>query len=92
MKFKKWLFSGLAGFVVMSGLSYLWYQVLTVTMHKEGFQAIARDPMLTPWLLVGYLVLAFVMAGIYPVGYKGGAPAKEGLVFGLLIGLVTGSQ
>jgi hypothetical protein len=29
------------------------------------------------------------MSLIYPVGYKGGSPAKEGLRFGVLIGLVV---
>jgi hypothetical protein len=90
MNVKKWFFAGLAGGLVMFLLSGLWYQVLTAKMHQEGFQAIARSQSLYPWVVASYLVLAFVMSAMYPIGYKGGAPAKEGAVFGLLVGLLVG--
>jgi len=41
-----------------------------------------------PMHAAGELCLAFLMAVIYPYGYKGGSPAKEGAVFGILMGLV----
>jgi hypothetical protein len=87
MNWKKWLLSGLAGLVVMFALSGLWYQVLTPQQHRL---VISRTDFLIPYLIAGYLVLAFLMAKIYPLGYKGGSPVKEGLVFGGLIGLILG--
>lgn len=90
MNCKKWFLAGLAGGLVMFLTSGLWYQVLTLKLHQEGYQAIARPQSLFLWVIASYLVLAFVMAGIYPVGYKGGSPAKEGAVFGLLVGLLVG--
>ena len=37
---------------------------------------------------LGVLVLAFLMAFIYPYGYQGGAPVKEGMRFGAIMGLL----
>ena len=39
-------------------------------------------------IAVGHLVLALLMAWVYPIGYKGGSPVKEGLRFGAVIGLI----
>jgi hypothetical protein len=91
MNWKKWFLSGVAGLVVMFALSGLWYQVLTAGQHTGGlYEKFVREHYNMLFLLLGYAVLAFLMAKIYPIGYKGGAPFKEGLVFGALIGLVVG--
>ncbi|MFC1512166.1 hypothetical protein ACFL5H_03110 [Candidatus Latescibacterota bacterium] len=39
-------------------------------------------------LLIAYFILALLMSYMYPFGYKGGSPLKEGLRFGVLIGLL----
>ena len=39
-------------------------------------------------LLVAYVVLAMIMAYMYPLGYKGGKPVLEGLRFGIIIGIL----
>lgn len=90
MNWKKWFLSGMAGFIVMAALSGLWYQVLTAKQHQDAYQAIGRAKFLYLYLFAGYVVLAFLMAKIYPIGYKGGSPAKEGLIFGILFGLILG--
>ena len=40
------------------------------------------------FVMLGYLILDFLMALVYPMGYKGGSPLKEGFRFGALIGLI----
>jgi hypothetical protein len=37
---------------------------------------------------LGYLVVGFIMAYMYPKGYEGGSPAVEGFKFGAVIGLL----
>ena len=40
------------------------------------------------FIILGVLILAVLMAYMYPQGYKGGSPLKEGLRFGVIIGLL----
>ena len=39
-------------------------------------------------MLVAYIVLALIMAYMYPLGNKGIKPALEGLKFGIIIGIL----
>jgi hypothetical protein len=91
MNVKKLVLAGLAGFVVMFLLALLWYTV-TQGFYTAQFSGIERpEPEASRfiwWIVLGYLVGSFLMAYIYPIGYKGGAPVKEGLRFGLLMGLI----
>lgn len=89
MNGKKWFLAGLAGFVVMFILSGLWYMVLMAGFYRTQSEAIMREQFNFLFIVLGYIVLAFMMSTIYPIGYKGGSPAKEGLRFGILIGLVV---
>jgi len=89
MNGKKWFLSGLVGFAVMFALSGLWYMVLMAGFYRKQSEALMRDQFNFLFIVLGYVVLAFLMSLIYPVGYKGGSPAKEGLRFGVLIGLVA---
>lgn len=70
-------------------LGYLAYGVILA----EYFKTHSTMPMRSPddmkmWaLIVGSLLRALFLAIIYPMGYKGGSPAGEGIKFGLWIGL-----
>ena len=48
-----------------------------------------RDVPLMRIAALGYVLLALLMAHVYPKGYAGGAPASEGLRFGAFIGLIA---
>jgi len=37
------------------------------------------------FIILGVLILTVLMAYMYPQGYKGGSPLKEGLRFGVVI-------
>ncbi len=89
MNGKKWFLSGLASFAVMFSLSGLWYMVLMSGFYQRQSGALMREQFNFLFIVLGYIVLAFLMSLIYPAGYKGGSPAKEGLRFGVVIGLVA---
>ncbi len=89
MNGKKWFLSGLAGFAVMFSLSGLWYMVLMPGFYQTQSGGLMREQSNFLFIVLGYIVLAFLMSIIYRVGYKGGSPGKEGLRFGVLIGLVA---
>jgi len=89
MNVKKWLLAGLVGFVVMFILSGLWYMLIMDAFYRGQCGAVMREQFNFISIVLCYLVMAFLMSYIYPVGYKGGSPVKEGLRFGVLIGLLV---
>ena len=88
MNSKKLVFAWLAGFVAMFLLSGLWYMVLMPDYYATQFADVSRAEPFFTWIVLGYLVGSFLLAYIYPVGYKGGSPVKEGLRFGFFMGLI----
>ncbi|MFC2103340.1 hypothetical protein ACFLSS_02810 [Bacteroidota bacterium] len=66
-------------------LSGLWH-VLIMGDYYSKRQAIAEPNML--FIILAYAILALLMTYIFPQGYKGGAPLKEGLRFGATMGLL----
>ncbi len=88
MNIKKLVSAWLAGFIVMFSLSGLWYMVLMPDYYSVQFADVARAEPLFTWIVLGYLVVSFLLAYIYPIGYKGKSPLKEGLRFGFFMGLI----
>ena len=88
MNTKKLVFAWLAGFVAMFLLSGLWYMVLMPDYYGTQFADVSRAEPLFTWIVFGYLVGSFLLAYIYPIGYKGESPLKEGLRFGFFMGLL----
>ncbi len=86
MNWKKLGLATLAGTITMLIVGGLWEgisakQVFYSLTHSGG-GAIAMN-------IVAYLVLAALMAYIYPLGYEGRRPAyREGLQFGALVGVL----
>jgi uncharacterized membrane protein len=89
MNVKRWLLAGLVGFVVMFILSGLWYMLIMGGFYQEYSGAVMREQFNFIPIVLGYLVMAFLMSYIYPIGYKGGPPLKEGVRFGVFIGLLV---
>jgi len=88
MDTKKLALSLLAGFVVMFLLGFLWHQFIMSGFYDDQLGDIARPEPKVGFIVLGYLVLALLMAYIYPIGSKGGSPTLEGLKFGALMGLL----
>ena len=87
MNCKKLILATVLGFVVMFLISGLWYLIIMKGYYNEQFPEVFRQESKMIWIAIGYLVGAFLLALIYPIGYKGGAPMSEGLRFGILMGL-----
>ena len=88
MNTKKMLLACLAAFVVTFLLSGLWHIVLLGDFYKANDVALARAEPNMLFVILGQLILTFLMAVVYPMGYKGGSPVKEGFRFGAIIGLI----
>ena len=88
MNTKKKLLSWITGFVVMFVLGFLWHQIIMGDFYDNQMSQVLRVELRIPFVILGYIVLAFLMAYVYPMGYQGGSPLKEGLRFGVLIGLI----
>ena len=88
MNVKKFVLAWVAAVVVTFLLGVLWHLFLLADFYEAQHQALAREEPNMPVVFVGYLILGFLMALAYPVGYKGGSPVKEGFRFGALIGLI----
>ena len=88
MDTKKLITAWIASFIVMFSLSGLWYMVLMPEYYSVQFADVERTEPLFTWIVLGYLVVSFLLAYIYPFGFKGNSPMKEGLRFGFIMGLI----
>ncbi len=83
------LFAGaLAAFVVAFPLSVVWHVLLMSDFYDAAAAGAMRDPPIFWSIILGYVVVAVIMAYMYPKGYEGGSPVTEGLKFGAVIGLL----
>jgi len=87
MDFKKFSMAVVGSFIVMSFLGWLWHRVILGNFYMENISSPLPEPNVL-FILLGYLILAVLMAYMYPHGYKGGSTLIEGLRFGVIIGLL----
>ena len=88
MDFKKFSLAVVGGFAAMYILGSLWHALLMKDFYsKHGGDSMLAEPNLL-FIILGVLILAALMAYMYPQGYKGGSPLKEGLRFWVVIGLL----
>jgi len=67
-------------------LAGLWHLVIVPGLYSRGGEAAHHEG--GGLILVGYLLLAIIMAWMCRVADRGGRPVAEGLKLGLLIGLL----
>jgi hypothetical protein len=84
MNLNKFVFATLAAGGGMWVVAGLWHNLILPSLY-EGTHATHEGIGI---LLVAYLVLALIMAYMYPIGYQGGKPVVEGLRFGMIIGIL----
>jgi hypothetical protein len=87
MDFKKFSMAVGGSFIVMSFLGWLWHRVILGNFYMENISSSLPEPNVLI-VLLGFLILAVLMAWMYPHGYKGGSALIEGLRFGVIIGLL----
>ncbi len=78
----------LAGFVVFVGASGLFYGVLMADQYAVWEADVARAEPMMGYGMAGFLIMILVMSAMYPKGYQGGDPLKEGARFGMMVGLI----
>ncbi|HUJ74131.1 MAG TPA: hypothetical protein VL359_04700 [bacterium] len=89
MRWVRPILAWLAAFVVLIAAGFVWRFVLfhglyVATMAKVmSLEAVVRTSVTVE------VIRAALLASIYPVGYKGGAPWLEGLRYGLVMGLFS---
>ena len=88
MNVKKFVLAWMTAFVVALLVAFGWHLFLLADFYRAQAQAVAREEPNYVFVFVGLLILYFLMALVYPIGYKGGSPVKEGFRFGALIGLI----
>ncbi|TKJ40490.1 hypothetical protein CEE37_09255 [candidate division LCP-89 bacterium B3_LCP] len=81
---RKLILATLAGGFGMWIVAGLWHNLIMPTLYKDTHASHEGIGI----MLVAYIVLAAIMAYIYPLGYKGGKPVLEGLRFGIIIGIL----
>ncbi|MCZ6556921.1 MAG: DUF1761 domain-containing protein [SAR324 cluster bacterium] len=89
MNWNRFILSGAAAFVVMFVMGFVWHVPLFGAYYAEQASALLKAEMVLPVIILAEVIRAFVLAYVYPLGYKGGAPLVEGGRFGLMMGLFT---
>lgn len=90
MDTKKFFLATLIGLVVMFLLGWLGHAVLMESMFESSpMESVERETPLIWGIAVAYLVLALIMAYMYPKGIEGESVFGNGLRFGVVIGLLT---
>ena len=88
MNGKKFVGAWVVGAVVMFVLAGLWHMVILSGFYARHAYFPAREGALIGYIFLGYIVLALLMAYVYPKGYSDGSPAAQGLKFGVIIGIL----
>ncbi len=88
MDIKKFSMAVVGGFFAMFIPGGLWHMIIMKDFYDKyaGDSALAEPNII--FIILGVLILSALMAYMYPQGYKGGSPLKEGLRFGVVIGLL----
>jgi len=93
MDTKKLTLSTLAATVVLFLLGFLWYGMLMADFYASnggGATDVGKDPLDMWALILGILIISCAMAYLFPKWSRGANNAKQGFIFGALIGLITG--
>ncbi|MFO7769648.1 MAG: hypothetical protein R6W82_11930 [bacterium] len=86
---KRTLIGGLVAFLVLFiGNWLLWGLVFNSTWERMSSAPMAADPDML-WLILGYAVLGWVFAYVYPLGFEGRGAVGEGARFGIVMWAVA---
>jgi len=85
---KKMIMAWLGAFAAMFLLSYAWYDPLMGEYYGNIYSEInlPLEDFSMKLIIVGYLIQAYLLAYIFPIGFSGGSAVKEGLRFGVILG------
>ena len=90
MDAKKFVLAVIAYIIITFAIAASWHLVFFKDLYDQLAIFTRKEPLI-PLGIVSIGMQALVLAYLYPVFYKGGNPAGEGLKFGLLIGVLMAS-
>lgn len=88
MNWNKFLVAGVVGAVITVGFGFLWHVPLFGSVYAESRGLITRPEVMRWTPALGEIFRGFLLALIYPIGFQGGTPLREGLRFGVVMGLL----
>jgi hypothetical protein len=84
--------SWLAYLVITFALGFIWHLVVFRSLYRRlGIYTRIDDPII-PLGLLAMLIQGAVLAYLYPLVADGAHPARDGILFGLLLGLFMASS
>ena len=90
---KQTALAGVVSAVAMFLVSWLLFGLIfagaLTGAQSTALQGAMSDSANLPLLFLSYLILAWMMAFIYPFGYKGGSKVAEGFRFGIVIWILV---
>ena len=84
----KKLTGAIAAWVVMWGLGGIWHMLIMGSFYEGMLTSVAKAQPSMVMVGLGYLIVALVMAHMFPHGYKGTNATGEGARFGAFVGLL----
>jgi hypothetical protein len=90
MDARKFTLAAIAYIIVTFAVAASWHLLLFKDLYDQLAIFTRKEPLI-PLGIVSILMQALVLAYLYPSVYRGGSPVKEGLRFGLLIGILMAS-
>jgi len=90
MDARKFALAAVAYIVVTFAVAASWHLLFFKDLYDQLAIFTRKEPLI-PLGIMSIIMQALVLAYLYPALYKGGSPAKEGLKFGLLIGVLMAS-
>src|SRR6267142_983059 len=90
MNAKKFVLAAIAYVIVTFAIAASWHLVFFKDLYDQLAIFTRKEPLI-PLGIVSIVAQALILAYLYPALYKGGSPAKEGLKFGLLMGVLMAS-
>lgn len=89
MNSKKYLIAFVSGFIVMFILGWIGHEyILPGLSGPDPMESVMKSEPNVIGIVIAYVVLALIMAYMYPKGTEGNSVVGNGLKFGILIGLL----
>ena len=89
MDTKKMTMAWLGGFLVMFVLGGIWHNFVMMDYNMAAYAGVnlPEEEFSLLYIAIGYLIISFMMSYMYPIGFGGGSAIKEGLRFGVMLGI-----
>jgi hypothetical protein len=91
MNWTRFVGAAASALILQMAVGTVWHVMLFKTLYQDAMTQVARPVPNTHAVLLAVVVRALLLAWIYPLGYSGGTRWREGLRFGVVMGLLSGT-